>query len=66
VTTKLVDFQFNYRKTIALNPTTRAPILDANTGKTLEVYHPTSRSSFLPRRRGVLKQKGSLIPGQTE
>ena len=58
MTTKLVDFQFNYRKTIALNPTTRAPILDANTGKTLEVYHP-----IIPFVISSEKKRGSQTEG---
>jgi len=37
---KLVGFRFNYKRTVALDRVTRAPILDPRTGKPIEVFHP--------------------------
>jgi len=50
---RLVDFRFNYKRTVALNPDTRKPILDADTGKLLEVYHPVVPITVSsPRKKG--------------
>jgi len=37
---KLVGFRFNYKRTVALDQVTRAPILYPRTGRPLEVFHP--------------------------
>jgi hypothetical protein len=39
-TTKLVGFRFNYKRSVALDPSSNAPVLDRKTGKPMEVYHP--------------------------
>lgn len=37
---KLVDFRFNYKKSVALDPSTKKPIVDASTGKPVEGNPP--------------------------
>lgn len=57
---KLVDFRFNYKRIVALDPATRTPILDSNTGKPMEVYHPmipciiSSEKKRSPQIEGLL------------
>ena len=68
--TKLLDFSFDYRKNIALNPKTKRPILDPATGRPLEVFHPmmpcvlSSSSKKSPLIEGLLDSgsDGIVIP----
>lgn len=67
---KLVDFRFNYKKSVALDPSTKKPIVDASTGKPVEVYHPiipmilSSQKKRSPPTEGLLDSgsDGVVIP----
>lgn len=67
---KLVDFRFNYKRSTTLSPSTGQPILDAQTGRPLEVFHPvipliiSSEKKRSPPMEGLLDSgsDGVVLP----
>ena len=48
---KLVGFRFNYKRTVALDHVTKAPVLDSRTGRPMEVFHPMVPCIIASERR---------------